>query len=213
MGFWQTIFTAFGAFAAVVAVVAFLAKAIVKQLLQRDLDRHKADLQSQSDQAIERLKAELRVAAEQRSTQYQIMQTKVAEVLAETYARLDRFVRASARYTAELEYSNEPSKEEKLETLAKAYDDLHTYFYPHRVFFPEQVGAGVDDLIAKCRDIANRLTSLLADPEHRRPRQEGDDSWHKLNEEMQKEAQPLLHEIRRHFQEILGVTQTVLRAT
>lgn len=191
MGFWQTLFASFGGITAVVLVIGFFAKAIVKQLLQRDLDRYKAELQ---------------VAAEKRSTQYQIMQTKVAEVMAGTYARLYCFVRASQNYTRELEYE-EPSKQDKYKEFADAYNDLRSYFYPNRLFFTESVGDGINELICKLRSIANRFTLLLRSPEQEHLRQNDDDSWHKLDEEMEKEAQPLLDEIRHHFQDILGVNQ------
>ena len=52
------------------------------------LETHKAQLKSQSDIAIERLRADLSIATAEHNIQFARLHEKRAEVIAETYARL-----------------------------------------------------------------------------------------------------------------------------
>src|SRR5437899_847534 len=102
---WEEIIKTLGGAAIMVSAVAWLARSIVTQVLNKDIEKFKAQLQKE---------------AFEHQVRYRRLDEKVADALAGVHGRLHRFIRAVKSYVSEIESSEEPSKEDKRRLLATA---------------------------------------------------------------------------------------------
>lgn len=157
----------------------------------------------QHAQTIERLRADLELAATEHGVRFRHLHAKVAETVDETYARLWRFYSAVGSYVKEIEYAGEPSKEEKLEIVSQAGEEFRLYFLPRRIYFEQamavRIMAFVDELIKSARDCKRAQEA----------RHTGEGStlepWVEAVKRMKTIAEPLFQELGEHFRELIGI--------
>jgi len=210
---WQDLLAQLGGFAVLVAALAWLSRRLIGQLLDRDIEAHKAHLESQNQIQLERLRAEFRQKAIEHEVRFRSIHEKQAEVIADTYAKLVEVQRCVASYVAIFELSGEPSKKDKLEAVGKAYEDFRRFFYPRQIYLPTATRDKVRALADKLAQTSNDFTHGLAEKEERRAasgrvgdsRKVEDDPWFKAHESMKSDVPSLLREMESEFQQLLGV--------
>ncbi len=184
---WEHIVTTLGLSALLVSAVAWLARSIITHVLSKDIERFKLQIQKEA------LEHQIR---------FRRVDEKVAEALSQVYGRLYPFVRAAKSYVLELESSNEPSKEEKLEITAKAQREFKQCLLDNRLYMP-------NSLYERAADLARKLAQITSDF-RRGLRQEGravttEDFWATAVEGVEQEAEPLFSDIVAAIQKRLGV--------
>lgn len=110
------------------------------------LETHKAQLKSQSDIALERLRADLSIATAEHNIQFARLHEKRAEVIAETYARLTELHVALGNYVKIFEPTGDKPKEERRQAVQKAHEDFITYYRTKRIFIPEASVINIDSI-------------------------------------------------------------------
>lgn len=110
------------------------------------LETHKAQLKSQSDIALERLRADLSIATAEHNIQFARLHEKRAEVIAETYARLTELHVALGDYVKIFETTIDKPKEERRQAVQKAHEDFIKYYRTKRIFIPEASVAKIDSI-------------------------------------------------------------------
>ena len=103
-----------GGTVAAVAAVAWLARSLTAHILSKDLEHYKVALQAQNELELEKLRAELARQTLEHEIRFRRVDDKVAEVLADVYRHLFRLYESVSKYVKVVEWSSEPSKEEKL---------------------------------------------------------------------------------------------------
>ena len=78
-------------------------KNVIEHEYNEKLETHKAQLRSESDIAIERLKSLLQIAASERNVRYSRVFERTAESVAQIYAKLLAFLDAVEHYTTTIE--------------------------------------------------------------------------------------------------------------
>jgi hypothetical protein len=102
------------------------------------VESFRAQLQTENQCEIEQLKAQLQITTATHQIQFASLHAKIAEVVAEIYARIVRVKRAVTDYVKIMESSKEPSKEERRKVLAQAFGDFHDYCGTHRLYLPKE---------------------------------------------------------------------------
>lgn len=102
--FWEDLLRTLGGMAILVTAMAWLSKSLLTNLLSRDLERFKSELQASSQRSVESLKATLQIEAHRRATEYSALHAKRAELISELY------VRAVGLYAGILSLSRELGK-------------------------------------------------------------------------------------------------------
>ncbi len=195
---WIELVKQLGLFGLAVGALTYLAKELIPHLLRASHDKE-----------MERLRSELHLRSIEHEIRFRSIHERQARVLAETYARLYEVHKAVSSYVAILEWSGEPSKDEKLKIVVEAYEKFRTFFFPRKIFLPKAVGDRTMELANKFADIANTFThGQRREKMARPPKAEEEDHWSKSFEMMSKEIPPLLNQLEEEFQKLLGVACT-----
>lgn len=143
---WLEALTSLGAFGISAAILAWLARKIVTHLLSKDIDKYRADLAAANAREIERLRADLRIAATEREVTFTVLQSKRADIVAEVFAKLYEVRRALRRFEPGLEVGESPSTVELLKRFNRSFNDLMHYFGPREIYFPLSIADDVHGL-------------------------------------------------------------------
>jgi hypothetical protein len=85
--FWEDLLRTLGGMAILVAAMAWLSKSLLTNLLSKDLERFKSELQASSQRSVESFKATLQIEAHRRATEYSALHARRAELISELYVR------------------------------------------------------------------------------------------------------------------------------
>jgi len=155
MDILKELVTILGGTAIAVAALAWLAKSLVTHFLSKDIEKHKNDLAAQSALELDKLRAEFTRQALEHEVRFRRVDEKVAEHLAEIYQRLFRLYESVSSLVKILEWSNEPSKEDKLNATAEANRAFWDHFLPKRIYVPPKLYERIREVANKLADIAN----------------------------------------------------------
>ena len=188
-----------GSSAVVVAAVAWVGRSIVSQFLSMDLEEHKLKLKADADRELARLTADLQIAAARERTRFDLLHQKRAEVIAKVYALIARTHRAARNFARPMEWSGEPTKQEKFDELSAVGNELGTYFGENRIYFPEKTCTEFDEMYHKIRIATQTMMDDLGSGEGGRMR-----SWADAWKAVDSEVPPMLRELELQFRQILG---------
>jgi hypothetical protein len=189
---WEPVIQTLGGTAILVAVTAWLARSLIGQYLNKDIERFKSDLQAKSDREIESLKAELKLEIDKASFQFNTLHLKRAEVMAKLYEMLDdlygntqllllefemrqtredidRKHEARRRYQWELvpgiHFLTEEEKA-KIDFVGKSARDLYAFYRSHKIYFPREVCAEIDRFLSLANYTASSYQSVAIKDEN-----------------------------------------------
>lgn len=151
-----------GGSALLLATAAWLIRSLISHFLSKDVEGFKKQLQSQFDVALGRLRHDLRLVAAQHENQIQLLQERRLAVIEELYSKLIAFVGAAESFANIMEWSGEPSKEEKAKTLSEKAGDFHEYYLRHSIYFTNDTCAKVESLWQKVHKASIKFSVHLA---------------------------------------------------
>jgi hypothetical protein len=194
-----------GGTTAAVAAIAWLAKSLLTHVLSKDIDTYKIELSAKYDFEVERLRAELSKQALEHEIKYRRVDEKVAKHLEGTYRHLFRFYKSVSDYVKILEWSGEPSKEEKLKTASNTNRAFWDYFLENRIYIPPRFYERIQELARKLNTIASDFAAgQRREARGVAPKPE-EDYWPTAFDAVEEEATPLFTEIVLAVQKRLGV--------
>ncbi len=180
-------------------------KNAIKHEYDEKLETHKAQLKSQSDVSIERLKSQLQVTAAERNVRYSKIFERTAETVAETYKRLLAFQDAVASYTHPMTWEGEPSKAEKRKVAGNKYREFLDYYRPNCLFLPKETERRIDEFHPKLHSMALEFMWGVEEGGDRSDPEKN--TWMKAHDFMSKEVPPLLNLLKDDLRKILGTLQ------
>ena len=187
-----------------VAALAWLTRKLLTHWMDKDVEKHRAALQSQNAAAIEQLRSELRRQTLEHEVKYRRNDDRIADRLEQVYGRLLHFYEGIVSYVKVLESSDEPPKKAKLEETQKASKQFWDYFTSRRLYIPPA-------LFKATRAFAQKLTQITNDfTENLRRQSEGmppDDIhfWSKAYSEINEAQGAVFSSLVEEFQRRLGV--------
>ena len=189
-------------------------KNAIKHEYDEKLETHKAQLKSQADVSIERLKSQLQVTAAERNVRYSKIFERTAETVAETYKRLLAFHDAVASYTSPMEWQGEPTKAEKRKIAGGRYKEFLDYYRPNCLYLPKETERRIDEFYPKLHSMAVEFMWGIEEGRDRVDRKTNPDkdTWIKAMDFMNKEVPPLLNLLKDDLRKILGTLQEEQKA-
>lgn len=176
-------------------------KGAIKHEYDQKLETYKAALQAEADTAIERVRADMRIAAFERETRFAKLHAQRAETIAELYARLQELYARVSDYVKTLETSNDPTHEVRREAINKALRAFNEYYRPRRIFLPAATEMRTSKLESELFHAARIFATGV---EGGRDEKTGRDSWEDAYQRLHKEAEPIFDELKAEFRKLLG---------
>lgn len=204
-----------GGSALLLAAAAWLVRSLFSHLLSKDVEAYKAQIQSQSAMSLERLRHDLRLVAAQHEKQVHILQERRAEVIAELYSKLIAFLSAAESFASQVEWSGEPSKEEKAKSLGQKAGDFREYFLRHKIYFTEEVSSKVESLWQEVHQASMKFRVRLAYAKEggSGAALEKHKAWDEAWNVMKDKVPSLEKAVQAEFRNLLGVTPDTARST
>jgi hypothetical protein len=197
-----------GGVAIALGAVAWLIRSLIQHVLSKDVETFKNQLRTQSDLELERLRHSLKLVAAEHEKRTHLLQERRAQVIAELYSKLMDFLGAAESFASLVEWSGEPSKDEKAAKLGDVAAGFHGYFIRHRIYFTPELCVKVDALF---KEVHADMLSYRVWMAHAKDRDGGraaermHDAWTKAWETMSNKAPPLTRAIEQEFRSLLGV--------
>ncbi|HXX20092.1 MAG TPA: hypothetical protein VEJ46_11875 [Candidatus Acidoferrum sp.] len=170
----------------------WLLKSIWSQVLSRDLETFKSNLESRNAIEIERLRDELKRVAFEHETRYARLHEKRAEVLEELFKRLVKANRAFSDRFRTGRFAGEPSLEVQSEQAAEAANQFVDWFSENMLFID-------DALREKIYSVNNHFLNLWRTQAPMSGEERG-----RIISEFFKESPALLDDIRGRILEMLS---------
>ncbi len=182
------IISSIGGSAVLFAVVAWLARSLIKQLLEKDLVSFKLNLE--------------KVAFE-----HQIRFSKLheirAQIIADLYGRLYEFHWAVCGFLREFYTANHDTKRILLEKLnAKSYD-FKDFFDKHRIYFTENICSKIDVIVESLYSSYVPLETIVAGTD--RNDEQVTKAWEKCANIVKDKYPEIRESLESEFRKILGV--------
>jgi hypothetical protein len=204
--------------AALTASLVFLARSWIGERLKnaikheydQKMETFKAQLQAEHQREIETLKARLQIATSTHQVQFASLHAKIAETVAELYARIVRIRRAVADYVKVMESSNEPSKEERRKVVAAAFGDFHDYYGPHRLYLQEESIKIIDEFDRTLFDTVNDFMWQVEFPLSKGERHDVK-AWGNAHRTIADTVPMLLRNLEEEFRKLLGQPASLLQ--
>jgi hypothetical protein len=141
---WTDIVKTLGSVAIGSGAIAFVLRSIWSQLLSRDLEKFKADLENRNNVEVERLRTELKKVAFEHETRYAKLHERRAEVLEELFKRLVRANDAFASRFRAVQFAGEASSDEKTRRASELANQFIDYYIENRLFIDKPLAEKID---------------------------------------------------------------------
>ena len=158
---WQVIVAAVLGNAAVLAVLGFLAKALLGQLLQRDILSFQFELKAKADSAIEQLKSDLQIRTIEHQVRFARLHEKRANVITDLNGLVVEALWEAESFLSPMQWAGEPDKREKERVAMSKLVELFRYFDKHRIYLPTELCDVVDKLVTDVRMHVIRFGTYL----------------------------------------------------
>lgn len=197
---WNDIIKTIGTNAVFLAILGFVARSIFNQLLSRDVEKFKIELQSTNDKELARLRSELERTTFEHQTRFVKLYDKRAEVIGNIYPLIiDAEARCISLAPTFLDVPEVP--EEKLISQAfAATRDLGTYFDRNRLYLDTELCSDIDTLLKKLSTSSLMFqASKLKENESNKER-----IWNEGYQEFINEVPKVKSNLEKKFRELLG---------
>lgn len=190
---WINLLKDLGIFGIIVAGSSWLIKKHLEKLLDKDLEKFKANLEKNA--------IEFKI-------RYEKLHGERVEVIKEVYKKIVRV--SISLYTLIIIGPPQPGGEsgkeikKKAEIVENNMDDLRKYYEENRIFFDEEMAKDVDSLLdiflkAKANFIAAGVSRMLRDP--KTEYSQWQDAW----ELIEKETPKIKEQLENKFRNIIGI--------
>lgn len=151
MELWQFITAAILGNMAALAVLGWLGKSLLEKLIQRDSKRFEIELKAKADSTIEQLKSDLQLRTIEHQIRFSRLHEKQATVIADLNAHVVEALWEAESFLSPIEWVGEPNKHEKHKAAMDKLVDLYRYFNKHRIYLPERLCSGMEQLVTDVR--------------------------------------------------------------
>lgn len=211
-----------GSLAVIVAAITYLLKTLLKQFLDRDLEKHKDHLAVERErvaaervrdleafrgqllQSLESYKAQLQFANKEQEIRFAKLHEKRAMLLTELYEQLEDLGTRTNQVTAYIMREGIQDQENEVREVLDQGARLASYFKKNKLYFSTELARQIENIIAKLSSPSdtNLLRALATDPSsYGQSVRHGVMAWRSEFRPIQEEA---LRTIEREFRVLLG---------
>lgn len=178
-----------GIFGLLIGAIAWFVRELFKQILSRDSEKFKADLEKES--------IEFRI-------RYERLHGERVEVIKEVYKKVSHTYKSFHSLMNLLQLASEPTQEEKSKEAAKNANDLTDYYEENRIFFEEKLAEDIDSLLSGFHNAWNKFQyarNARKSGDYKEALKEWNTAWKQIQEEIPKVKKTLENK----FRKILGI--------
>jgi len=185
--------TAFG-------VLGWVSRTAIQQWLSQSLASYKSDLERRGQVEIERLRAQLQVAAASQGAKLASLHERQAEVISEVFSRLEVMHLAFRRWVARMRPVNQQILEQG--RLAQvAYSDFIDYYYRHAIWLDRDTTQVINGIIEDLWAVTVDMSLDVNENGFPRDRE----AWNVANRRVTETIPQVRTALDTKFREILGV--------
>ncbi|MGA4606693.1 hypothetical protein [Pseudoalteromonas maricaloris] len=175
-------------------------KNAIKSEYDQKLETHKAQLKSQMDVEVEKLKSSLSIAAAERHVKFSKLHEERASVIAETYSLLKDVYITLQNYVKIFEPAGDKPREERREIASKAHGRFREYYPKKIIFLPQKTAEKLEEIDMELVRTFNEFAWTVDF------QQGGGDAmkWNEIFERMRGEMKLALGELENEFRKLLG---------
>jgi len=207
MSTFEIILTSIGGSAVLFAVVGWLAKSIISQLLEKDFERFKLNLQASAQMELEKFKAELKRSAYEHQITFGKLHEKRAEMIADLYAKIVDLQDSVEVFVRNVMSVSPEKNKENLRIIWKAADSFKECYRKNKIFLSEDMCKLIEDLNNNLSSPVSELSMHLEmvgetdqiDPVYR--------AWEKAEHKIADIVSIIRRDIENEFRKLLGVIQ------
>jgi len=176
-------------------------KSAIQHEYDQKLEAHKAKLQAQHTTELERLRADLRIAAFERETRFARLHAQRAETISGIYARLQELMRCVHAYVDFIGETSDPPLPDRREVVNKANRAFNDFYLPRRIFLPNGTEKRVTELHQELYGI---VIGFAAGVEGGSDSKTGFNSWAEAYRSVVRQATPVFDALKTEFRQLLG---------
>lgn len=203
----EIILTSIGGSAILFAIVGWLVKSIISQLLEKDFEHFKLNLQANAQMELEKFKAELKRSSYEHQITFGKLHEKRAEIIADLYAKIIDLQDSVEVYARNLLGVTSEKNKENLKVIWMAADSFKECYNKNKIFLSEGMCELIEDLNNNLSSTVSELSMHLemeemtaeTDPLYR--------AWEKAEQEIADKVSIIRRDIENDFRKLLGVIQ------
>lgn len=196
--------------AILVAILAFLFRSWLTNRLKQSikheydhlLESHKSQLKSQSETNLERLRADLAIAASEKQFKFAKLHEQRANVIAETYSLLKQTHLKLGNYVKIFEPAGDKPIDERRQDFIDAFNSFIAFYPTKRIFLPKQTVEKVDSIYTQINHTYHDFFYGVDMVE--KARGDSTKKWMALFEKVRDEMTEALEEMENEFRKLLG---------
>ena len=189
-------------------MVTWLFKSLMAHFLNKDVERYKEQLRTESAMEVERFKHDLQRQATEHQIRYSNLHEEMASTIAETYGKLHTFYRRVLIYLHDLRLPSELTPEEEEQALNDAEKEFSNYYERWRIYISPALTDQIDEIAQKLRLSIRKekRRQQIAELGHGYS-ESTDEEWDKINDEIDnlyEDLQSLFTNLETEFRRLLG---------
>jgi len=181
-------------------IIAERIRNAIKSEYDIKLESHKIELSSKSNIEIERLRSELSRAASENNIVFAHLHERRADIIADIYSTLRNVHHQLSNYVKGIEFSGEPSKEDRGKLLADAHKEFFEIYTKKLIFVPSAIAAKLDEINAMMVRTGNEFTYVVLS-DHNPERMK---KWVEVEERCSGPIKNALTDLEVEFRRLLG---------
>ena len=202
------IITAIGGSAVLFGAMAWLARSVITQLLSRDLEKFKTNLQAETRQELIRLQSSLQLVEIEHQVRFSRLHDRQVDIMSEMYSLLVLLHRAASTFVRYYQSDEAQTKDEHIRQLWDAADKFNEYFEKHRIYFTKDVCSKIDGLNNTLSEACSMLVFFFQEASAIKVTDNQIwDIWNRAMDTIESEVPKIKELLEQSFRELLGVLQ------
>lgn len=205
---WEDVLKFIGGGSVVIITVAWLIKALINNILSKDVEAYKTKLKAEYDFKIEEFRTELHKTAYEHEIRFSRLHDKRAKIIADFYGLLDEAVGTVERFVHPVELVGDIDRKQKYEKAMDTMIAMIRYYRKHKIFFSSSLCKIIDNFIEKIWKPTMEFSTYVVhgDDFHRGTGKDKLDAWMKAWDFVSKnDVPPAKAALEDEFRKILGV--------
>jgi hypothetical protein len=202
------IITSAGVSAALSGILLWLTKTWISERLKngikneydQKLETHKAQLKAHSDVEIEKLKSQLNITATEHQVKFAKLHETRAEVIAETYSRLNELFYKLRAYVNIVEMSGDLPREDRRRLATEAFKKFGEYYETKLIFLPKGTASKLQNINSQLVRTFNEFVFSVEMPSGTG----ATEKWMEIFQRVGGEISVALGELQDEFRRMLG---------
>ncbi|HEY8899697.1 MAG TPA: hypothetical protein VIM61_04745 [Chthoniobacterales bacterium] len=181
-------------------------KRSIQHEYDQKLESYKVTLKAESDVTLEKLRADLQIAAAKRNIEYSRIHEKRLDIISELAGKIDALHQAAAAYVSMFEWKDGDSKEDRRKFFADRLGEFNRFYRPRRLFIPPDLASKIESFSSGLYNISIEFM-IHVEQAREHGGHEDIDRWTKASEYTSQEAPKLITELECEFRTLLGIAE------